>query len=266
MVNAGERGEGVPLAGRVGFRLEEGTDELRGVGDKRRRVLEDGCDGKDCVLTNVRVTVLEALPGGGQQRLDKLGLPQLGEEAQGVASDVLVGVLEVISDTVADQDHFLLQLSAGVELGADLIVEIKHLLEGLRLGGHDEANDVHEQLGHRVAIEHDGEDALHGLNLALIGTLLELRPQVGQGRDIGSIVLVDQAVGVFEEARHGGGVMRADAGAHDSRVLRRRRTCSQGGEPEGQSRGGIRPLCKAVGCSCYSVIEGGRIWESYPPA
>lgn len=101
VVDARESGECVPLAGGVGLGLEEGTDELGGIGDKGGGVLEDRCDGEDCILANVGVAVLKALPCGGKQRLDKLGLAQLGEEAQRVAADVLVGVLEVISDAVA---------------------------------------------------------------------------------------------------------------------------------------------------------------------
>lgn len=63
---------------------------------------------------------------------------------------------------------------------------------------------MHQQLGHWVAIKHDGEDGLHGLDLALVGALLELIAKVIGRRHIGSIVLMDQAVGAFEESRHFG--------------------------------------------------------------
>ena len=55
-------------------------------------------------------------------------------------------------------------------------------------------NNVHKQRRHRVTIEHDGQDALHGLDLRIVGPLLELGPQVGHGGNVCSIVLVDQAV------------------------------------------------------------------------
>lgn len=174
------------------------------------------------------MSVLEAGPSRGEEGFDELGLPQLAQEAQRVTADVLVGVLQVVADAVAeaklanqarctrgrrqaqanapDQDHLLLELAGRVELGTDLIVEVEQLLEGLVLGGHDEADDVHEQVGHRVAVEHDGQDALHRLDLCLVTALLELRAQVREGGHVGRIVLVHQAVSILEEARHGGGV------------------------------------------------------------
>lgn len=105
--------------------------------------------------------------------------------------------------SLPDQDHLLLKLPLSVQLRADLVVEIEKLLERLRLGRHDEADDVHQQLGHGVAVEHDGQDALHGLDLALVGALLKLGLEIGERRDVG-IVLVDQAVRILEEGRHRG--------------------------------------------------------------
>lgn len=104
-----------------------------------------------------------------------------------------------------DQDHFLLQLAIGVELGANLVVKVQQLLQSLVLRGHDESNDVHEQVGHGIAIEHDRENALHGLDFALVGALLELRAQVREGGDVGGIVLVHQAVRIFQKRGHRGG-------------------------------------------------------------
>lgn len=101
-----------------------------------------------------------------------------------------------------DQNHLLLQLAAAVELGADLVVEVEELLERLVLRGHDKADDVHEKRRHRISVEHNGQDALHGLDLGLIGTLLQLHAQIGDGGDVGRIVLVDETVCILEEARH----------------------------------------------------------------
>lgn len=106
---------------------------------------------------------------------------------------------------VPDQDHLLFELAASIELGADLVVEVEQLLERLGFGGHDESDDVHEQLGHWIAVQHNCEDGLHGLDLALVGALLELRAQLGHGGHIGGIVLVDQAVGILEKGGHVGG-------------------------------------------------------------
>lgn len=64
---------------------------------------------------------------------------------------------------------------------------------------------MHEKLGHRVAVQHDGQDALHSVDLALVRALLELQAQIGEGRDVGGIVLVDETIGIFQEGRHGDG-------------------------------------------------------------
>ena len=105
--------------------------------------------------------------------------------------------------SLPDQDHLLLKLPLRVQLRADLVVEIEKLLERLRLGRHDEADDVHQQLRHGVAVEHDGQDALHGLDLGVVGALLKLGLDIGERRDV-RIVLVDHAVRILEEGRHGG--------------------------------------------------------------
>lgn len=202
MVNADKRGEGIPLACGVVFGLEEEGNKLGGIWYQRWGVLEDGSDGEDSILAHVCVTVFETGSGGGEERFDELGFAELAEEAKGVASDVFVRMLEVVPYAVAYQDHLLLQLPGGVELGADLVVEVEQLLEGLRFGGHDEADDVHEQLWHWVSVQHDGEDSLHGANLAVVGALLELGPQLGHAGDIGGIVLVHQAVRIVEEGGH----------------------------------------------------------------
>jgi hypothetical protein len=47
------------------------------------------------------VAVLETLADGGDERFEKLGLLDLLEEAQSGATNVLVGVLQVVADGVA---------------------------------------------------------------------------------------------------------------------------------------------------------------------
>lgn len=96
----------------------------------------------------------------------------------------------------------MFELPLSVELGADLVVEVEELLEGLGPGGHDEANDVHEQLRHGIAVEHNGQDALHGVDLGLVGAFLELGPQLGQGRCALGGTVLDQTVCIVEEG-HG---------------------------------------------------------------
>ena len=49
------------------------------------------------------------------------------------------------SFSLPNKNHFLLQLSSTIKLGADLIVEVQELLERLVLGRHNKSNDVHQQ-------------------------------------------------------------------------------------------------------------------------
>ena len=212
VADAGQRGKAVALAGGVGLGLDKGGEQLGGIGDQQRRVLEDGRDGKDGVLAHVGVAVLETGARRRQQRLNQLGLAQLAQEAQRVAANVLVGVLQVVADAVADQDHLLLELAGRVELGADLVVEVEQLLERLGLGRHHEPDDVHQDAGQRVAVEHDDKNATHRVLLRLVRALLQLVLQVVERRDVGRIVLVDEAVRPIEEGRHGGGVCRVVSG------------------------------------------------------
>ena len=68
-------------------------DKLWCVWDEMLKFTVDGIYGKDGVLADVCVTMLETRPGGGEKGLDQLGFAKLAEEAQGIAADVLVGML-----------------------------------------------------------------------------------------------------------------------------------------------------------------------------
>jgi hypothetical protein len=61
---------------------------------------------------------------------------------------------------VPDQDPFLPQLALSVVFRTYFEEEVHKLLQRLRLAGHDESDDVHEEAGLRVAIKHYREDPL----------------------------------------------------------------------------------------------------------
>ena len=103
-----------------------------------------------------------------------------------------------------DQDHFLLELSIRVMLGADFVVEIQQLLQLLAPGRHHKANDVHQQLGHGLSIEHDCDNLPHGVQLGFVIAFLQLQLQFLRGWLIGSIVHMDKAVCIIEKRSHGG--------------------------------------------------------------
>lgn len=101
MIDADKGGECVPLGCRVTFGLEESGDKVGRIWYQRRRVLVDGGYREDGILADIRMTVLEARSSGGKERLDQLRLAKLAEEAQCVAADILVGMLEIVSYAVA---------------------------------------------------------------------------------------------------------------------------------------------------------------------
>lgn len=92
------------------------------------------------------MAVIQAGACGREEGFNEFRFSELAQESQGVSSDVFVGVLKIVTDTVTaqkdrlldrtaynvgmrhvslpDQDHLLLQLAIRVEFRTDLIVEI----------------------------------------------------------------------------------------------------------------------------------------------
>lgn len=175
---------------------------------------------QDRVLANIRMAVLQTLTGRGEQWLEELRLTNLAQEAEGSAADVLICMEEVIPDAIAasvstpseleysiikyrpDQNHLLLQLPARIVLWAYLVVEVQQLLERLALARHDEPDDVHQQLRHRVAVQHDNQDPAHSVQLRFIGALFQLLLELLDRRLVRGIVEVHNRVRVFKERRH----------------------------------------------------------------
>jgi hypothetical protein len=60
----------------------------------------NGGDGENGVLSDVGMSVFETRSGRRKKRLDELSFPQLAKEAKGVSSNVFVGMLKIVSDTV----------------------------------------------------------------------------------------------------------------------------------------------------------------------
>ena len=95
---------------------------------------------------------------------------------------------------IPDQNPLLPQLPTVVKLWTYLVIHIEQLLQRLALRWHDEANNVHEQSGHRITIEHNCQDPLHYVHFRIIISLLKLCLQLLDGRLICCIVLVDQTM------------------------------------------------------------------------
>lgn len=111
--------------------------------------------------------MFQARTRGREKRFDELRFAELAEESKSVAPNIFVWMLKVVSDSIAihrrqcyqsappgpnniesgslpHKDHFLLELSIRIVLGADFVVEIEEFLQRLALGGHNKANDVHQ--------------------------------------------------------------------------------------------------------------------------
>lgn len=105
---------------------------------------------------------------------------------------------------------------------------------------------MHEQLGHGIAVEHDGQDALHGLDLCLVGAFLELGPQLSEGgRALGGTVL-DETVCIVEE-RHDG-----RSGGSEPVVVQRKRLWARRGMVMDKGRELAEGRRRGFGGCCYS--------------
>jgi len=144
LVGVDEHHKGVSLAAHVLLTLQEVGYELGRIRHQEIKVLVDGENGHDCVAAYVAVLVLQAGADRRHQRLQQLGLLQLAQEAKCGAADELVGMLQVASVGIADEDHLLHELAVWRALGHDLPEDEQQLLDGVVGVGHDKADDCHE--------------------------------------------------------------------------------------------------------------------------
>jgi hypothetical protein len=98
-----ERCKGIALAGAVGLALEESLDQLRRIGNEGFGVLEDRSHGPDCVLAHIGVAVFQTRTRGGKEGLDEFRFAEFAKESKGVSSDIFVGVLKVVANTVTGE-------------------------------------------------------------------------------------------------------------------------------------------------------------------
>lgn len=112
MADGHEGCECIALAGAVGLRIEERLDKLRSIWDQRLRVLEDRSDSPHGVLADIGVAVIQAGACGREEGFNEFRFSELAQESQGVSSDVFVGVLKIVTDTVTAQKDRLLESMA----------------------------------------------------------------------------------------------------------------------------------------------------------
>lgn len=78
-------------------------------------MLVDGGYGEDSVLPNIGMPVLKTLSCWGEERFYQFRFSQFAEETEGVAADVFIGMLKVVSDAIA-AGLSVLHVSARVRL------------------------------------------------------------------------------------------------------------------------------------------------------
>uniref|UniRef100_A0A0E0KZW5 Uncharacterized protein n=1 Tax=Oryza punctata TaxID=4537 RepID=A0A0E0KZW5_ORYPU len=117
------------------------------------REVVDGGDRGEQVPADEVVAVVKVGDDGRDERLEQLGLVEVAKEAERDTVDVLVGMLQVVAEVLADEDHLWEDLAGGsVALVDDLEVE-EELLVGVVLGGEDIADDDDEEVGERLTAE-----------------------------------------------------------------------------------------------------------------
>jgi hypothetical protein len=85
----------------IALPFQESSDQLRGVGNETFGVLEDRGHSENSILANVCMSVLEARSRRGEKGFYKLSFTKLAQESKCVASNIFIGMLEIISNSVA---------------------------------------------------------------------------------------------------------------------------------------------------------------------
>mmetsp|Transcript_23670 Transcript_23670/g.54579 ORF Transcript_23670/g.54579 Transcript_23670/m.54579 type:complete len:307 (-) Transcript_23670:280-1200(-) len=115
--------EGVAPRRGVGLRVNERLNQLRPI--RQQTVTEAFVNVEDAqcrIFTHERVTVVEALLDGRDQRIKELGLAELTEKPQHRTTHVLIGVPEVDHEGVTHEHHLSEQLVLVIILRSNLPV------------------------------------------------------------------------------------------------------------------------------------------------
>jgi len=111
---------------------------------------------------------------GRDQRLDELCLIQPCQEAQRHSPYVLVRVLQVIPQVLADQNHLRQDLTPRIRLVDDLQIQQQQLLHGVILRWQNVAHNCNEKRRQRLTIQQQHHCLLHRINLPLSIMALKL--------------------------------------------------------------------------------------------
>jgi len=84
---------------------KEAVDDFWRIWEEEFEFLVNAIDSKNSVSSNVGVSVLQVALNGRNQRFDELGLLQFADVTKSGASDVLVGMIEIVSQEIASREE-----------------------------------------------------------------------------------------------------------------------------------------------------------------
>lgn len=104
------------------------------------------------------MAVFEVGENGRNERLNDLRLVESTQESEGYTSDVLVRVLEIVAEVLADEDHLRENLTARIGFVDYLEVEKEKLLDRVVLRRKNVPDYCDEELRNCFTVqeEHDG--------------------------------------------------------------------------------------------------------------
>lgn len=83
------------------FLVQERLQQFWRIRNEGLRVLVYGRNSPYGILPNIGMPMVEAGPSGGNKGFEQLGFSQFAEESECIAANILVGMLQIISDTIA---------------------------------------------------------------------------------------------------------------------------------------------------------------------
>ena len=89
-------------------------EEIWGIRNEGLMLLVDHVDGQDGVAAHIRVAVLEAGSDRRDKRLEDLGLLELAEEAKCAATNVLIRMLKIVPQGIANDQTKDSEVGSGI--------------------------------------------------------------------------------------------------------------------------------------------------------
>mmetsp|Transcript_6423 Transcript_6423/g.12463 ORF Transcript_6423/g.12463 Transcript_6423/m.12463 type:complete len:1013 (-) Transcript_6423:147-3185(-) len=180
LIAVAQHHKGIALGRHVALAVDKVANDLGSIWHQVLEAPVGVVDAQHRVAPHVRVPVLQVGPQRRHQRLQDVLLTHLRHEAQRGPTHKLVGVVEVVTDHVANENHLRQKVPVGPALLHRLQVKVKQLLERFVIVGNDELNNLHKQRPELLPVEHQDDDLLHRGDLGLRVRRLEARRELGR--------------------------------------------------------------------------------------